>query len=180
MYSSCGHTHSPLDAIFTLLQEREIFASAIQSIRIDTYRIAVDLTAELKNQSEEAAKFSLPYCIACALLYKKVTLDEFTPDKLRDPEILALAQKIQVVEDAEATKAFPARHATVRIEMADGQVLKKIVQAANDAPQYESLKRKFVSLAVPAVDMNTALKIQASILKLERLENITALMQDLA
>ena len=91
-----------------------------------------------------------------------------------------MAKKIRVIEDVEATKAFPARHATIRIEFADGRKLEKKVQAANDTPQYESLKRKFVSLAVPAVDTATALKIQADVLNLEQLENITTLMQDLA
>ncbi|MHC1760118.1 MAG: MmgE/PrpD family protein [Negativicutes bacterium] len=180
MYSSCGHTHSPLDAIFSLMQEYEISVQAIRSIQIDTYRVSVELTGELKNQSEEEAKFSLPYCIACALLCGKITLDEFTPEKLASPEIIELARKIRVVEDVEATKAFPARHANIRIEFADGRVLEKKVQAANDTPQYESLKRKFVSLAVPAVDTVTALKIQTAVLNLERLDNIKTLMQDLA
>lgn len=180
MYSSCGHTHSPLDAIFSLMQENEISVQAIRSIQINTYRISVELTGELKNQGEEEAKFSLPYCIACALLYGKITLDEFTPEKLGCVEIIDLARKIRVVEDAEATKAFPARHASIRIEFMDGRVLEKKVRAANDAPQYESLKRKFVSLAVPAVDEATALKIQATALQLESVENINTLMRALA
>ena len=180
MYSSCGHTHSPLDATFSLLQENEISVPAIRNIRIDTYKTSVDLTGQLKNQTEEEAKFSLPYCIACALLYKSVTLEEFTPARLQDPELLALARKIHIVEDETATKAFPARHANVRIEFTDGRVLEKKVEGANDTPQYESLKNKFVSLAVPAVDAATALRIQEMVLNLEQMDDIASLMQELA
>lgn len=180
MYSSCGHTHSPLDATFSLLQENEISVPAIRDIRIDTYKTSVDLTGQLKNQTEEEAKFSLPYCIACALLYKSVTLAEFTPARLQDPTLLALARKIHIVEDESATKAFPARHANVRIEFADGRVLEKKVEGANDTPQYASLKNKFVSLAVPAVDAATALRIQEMVLDLEQMDNIAPLMQKLA
>ena len=180
MYSSCGHTHSPLDATFSLLQENEISVPAIRDIRIDTYKTSVDLTGQLKNQTEEEAKFSLPYCIACALLYKSVTLAEFTPARLQDPTLLALARKIHIVEDESATRAFPARHANVRIEFADGRVLEKKVEGANDTPQYASLKNKFVSLAVPAVDAATALRIQEMVLDLEQMDNIASLMQKLA
>ena len=114
------------------------------------------------------------------MLYKSVTLEEFTPARLQDPELLELARKIHIVEDEAATRAFPARHANVRIEFSDGRVLEKKVEGANDTPQYESLKNKFVSLAVPAVDAATALRIQAMVLNLEQLDNIASLMQELA
>ena len=54
------------------------------------------------------------------------------------------------------------------------------MEGANDAPQYESLKNKFVSLAVPAVDAATALRIQEMVLNLEQMTDIASLMQKLA
>jgi len=180
MYSSCGHTHSPLDAILSIMQENDISVQAIKEIQIDTYKTAVELTGQLKNQGEEEAKFSLPYCIACAILYRKVTLDEFAPDKLQDPVVLELARKVRVIEDAEATRAFPARHAIVRVEFEDGRVIEKKVQSANDTPQYESIKRKFLSLALPSVDTATAMEIQDIVMDLDKLELVKLLMVKLA
>ena len=57
MYSSCGHTHSPLDATFSLIQANEISAPDIRNIRIDTYKTSVDLTGQLKNQTETKLNF---------------------------------------------------------------------------------------------------------------------------
>ena len=41
------------------------------------------------------AKFSLQFTVATALLRGKVTLDSFTPAALEDPEILALASRVE-------------------------------------------------------------------------------------
>ncbi|WP_371377042.1 MmgE/PrpD family protein [Sporomusa aerivorans] len=177
MYSSCGHTHSPLDAIFSIMREQEISVEQIQAVEIATYRISVELTAQLKNGSDDEAKFSLPYCIACALLFHKVTLDEFTADILIDPRVIELARKIQVFEDPAATQAFPKRFAKVTITMQDGRRIDKQVTAANDIPQYDSLEQKFISLAVPGVDQQTAQEIKQLVLKMDELEDVSALIK---
>lgn len=176
MYSSCGHTHSPLDAVLALIKEYNLSAQRVKSVKIETYRTSVELTGRLKHSGEEEAKFSLPYCIACALLYHKVTLAEFTTDKLRDPELIDLAAKVRVVEDAEATKAFPKRLATVTIELNNGQSLQKKVSAADDTPQYDTLEQKFMSLATMNLAASTAEQIKETVLKIDQLDNISALM----
>ncbi|HWR39271.1 MAG TPA: MmgE/PrpD family protein [Patescibacteria group bacterium] len=177
MYSSCGHTHSPLDAIFAMMDEHEINVEKIKSVEVATYLVSVELTAKLKNSSEDEAKFSLPYCIACALLFHKVTLSEFGADKLQDQQIIDVAQKVRVIEDPEATKAFPQRFARVTITLQNGQIIEKQVAAANDVPQYDRIEEKFLSLAAPGVDHSTALKVKELVLNMDELENIRELLQ---
>lgn len=179
MYSSCGHTHSPLDAVLAIMDEHEIAAEKIKAVEVATYLTSVELTAKLKNGSEDEAKFSLPYCIACALLFHKVTLHEFAADKLQSRLITDLAQKVRVIEDPEATKAFPKRFAKVTITLQDGQIIEKQVTAANDVPQYDRIEEKFMSLAVPGIDYSTALKVKEMILKMDELEDISALLRHL-
>ncbi|EGO65686.1 MmgE/PrpD family protein [Acetonema longum] len=177
VYASCGHTNSPLDALFKLMGKQNIPLAAIRHIAVTTYKIAVDLTAGLKNENEEAAKFSLPYCLAVALIYKKVTLKEFTPDRLHDAEILTLARKITVMEDTVATAQFPKRRATIRIELDSGRVMEETVDDANDEPQYEALEDKFFSLAVSAIGSEAAGKTKEIILNIEKLDDLNLLMQ---
>jgi len=177
VYASCGHTNSPLDAVFKIVEKHDIPLQFIRRIQVGTYRIAVELTGQLKNNSEDEAKFSLPYCLAVALMHKKVTLKEFSPDKLNDPAILEIAKKIEVVEDQAATSAFPKRRATIRIELGNNRIIEESVNTSNDTPQYDALEEKFLSLAADCFDRPTAQRIRDVILDIEKLDNLNALMR---
>jgi 2-methylcitrate dehydratase PrpD len=177
MYSSCGHTHSPLDAVFKLMSEHDLAVQDIQQIVVETYQTSVALTGQLKNSNEDAAKFSLPYCIAAALVCKAVTLTEFTAEKLQDPVILNLAGKVRVIEDPEASNAFPQRHATVRVELNNKKVFEKKVAGADDAPRYDDIEKKFLSLAQTVIDSESAQKVMNMVLGLDDVADISTLMK---
>ena len=179
VYASCGHTNSPLDALFAIMKRHNVLPPSIKAVRIATYRTAVQLTGEFKNQTEEVAKFSLPYCVAVALLHNKVTLAEFAPGKLQDPEVVALARKVQVSEDAEATITFPCeRRADVAIEFYDGQVLEEKISFPLDTPDYKAVEEKFLSLAEMAIDTQRARSVADIVLNLEQCPGLDRLMEN--
>ena len=62
VYSSCGHTNSPLDVLFKLMAKYAINPKEIERIDVATYKVAFDLTSQLKTATEDEAKFSLPFC----------------------------------------------------------------------------------------------------------------------
>lgn len=176
MYSSCGHTHSPLDAIFIIMRKQEVHWTNIKKIIVRTYRTAVELTGQLKNANEGEAKFSLPYCMAVALVEKKVTLAEFSTEKLQDSQIVDLAHKVLVIEDPTATEIFPKRQAIVQIELNDGQVIEQKVASADDTPRYDAIAEKFLALATLQVDYQTALQIKEKVLNLEAMDHVEPLL----
>lgn len=178
VYASCGHTNSPLDLIFTILQEYDLSLQSIKQMKIKTYSIAVELTGQFKNNNEEEAKFSLPYCIAAALLYKKVTLEEFTPDKLSDPFIAEIATKIKIIEDPEATRMFPQeRRASIHIEMDNNQVITKKIILSNDTPDYGALEEKFMSLASACIERQIAQTVREMVLGIDKVDDLSRLMR---
>lgn len=177
VYASCGHTNSPLDAVFKIMEKHDIPLQSVRRIQVGTYRTAVELTGQLKNNNEDAAKFSLPYCLAVALIHKRVTLQEFLPDCLHDSTVMELAKKVEVVEDLIATGMFPKRRATIRIELDNNQVMEESVDTSNDTPQYDALEEKFLSLAAEWFDRPTAQRIRDAILDIEKADNLNALMR---
>ena len=71
-----------------------------------------------------AAKFSVPFCVAHALLYGSVGLDAFTDEKARDPLIIALASKVRY--EIDPANPYPDEYTGhVRIEFADGGQLEE-------------------------------------------------------
>mgnify|MGYP006306757301 CR=1 FL=1 len=71
----------------------------------------------------------MPYCIARALLDGEMTLAQFAPEKLTDPEVRDLMDKIEVEEN----QAFKARygesfHHRMVVHTADGETYEHAVE----------------------------------------------------
>lgn len=84
---------------------------AIASVKIGTYAFAIDVAADTRDKwtptSRETADHSLPYVLAVILTDGYLWLDHFTDERIRDPKLHALMQKIEVYEDPECTADYP-------------------------------------------------------------------------
>lgn len=147
VYASCGHTNSPLDLLFQMKKNYPIDYQDISRIDVQTYQISVGLTGTLKTSNEDQAKFSLPYCLAIALIYGVVSLEQFKPEVLANPEVLALGKKVFVTESAQATARFPKRQANMTITMKDGTQYSNQALDSSDEIEFETIEKKFLSAA---------------------------------
>src|SRR3989304_1527636 len=75
-----GHPPRPR-AIKTRLNPKP---TDIKKITVRVYSAALDLLQKVEPASPYAAKFSIPYCVATALLHGRVGLDDFTQEGIRD------------------------------------------------------------------------------------------------
>ena len=60
-----------------------------------------------RPETRETADHSIPYVVACALQFGTVEPAHFEDDVLRDPVLLDLMQRIEVVQDPECDAAWP-------------------------------------------------------------------------
>jgi 2-methylcitrate dehydratase PrpD len=172
-YASCGHTHSPLSALFEILEDGYIDLSEISQVDIWTYGVAAELVSALKTSSAEEAKFSLPFCIAVALETNRVSLSEFETEVLQNQEVLSLAKKVHVHEDHAANREFPEKRlARVRITFRDGSKVEKQVEQTRMYPSEQELKSKFESLASRATTKENMSRIWNRVSKLEQVDDM--------
>ena len=143
-----------------------------------TYRVAVDITSKLKAATEDEAKFSLPYCFAAQLMFGSVGLKQFAESIRKSPEVLALAKLVKVVEDPEATAAFPKRQATVEITLKDGTTFVEKRLGSSDDADLALVENKFES-AVAMMDKDVLKEIEQIVLHLEDYPNILPLVAQL-
>ena len=123
-YLAVGHSQSPITAA---LQLRSKFAPEdLAAVTIHTYRAS---WSEIGSEREkwhpttrETADHSLPFIIAAVLIDGRFSDEIFAPERLRDPRIHRLTDKISVLDDAELSRQFP-RLIPCRIELMtnDGQ-----------------------------------------------------------
>lgn len=83
----------------------------IAEIRVRTLATAIRLMAgdpeKWRPANRETADHSLPYTVAVALLHGNVAREHFDERFLRDPRLLALAQRVKVEHSEEAERRAP-------------------------------------------------------------------------
>ena len=131
-HASCGHTHSPIDAALAAARGRLTSIGDVARVQVHVSRNALDLLGQVSATTPYLAKFCLPFCIATALAGGRVDLEAFTQERLGDPAIRSLMERIELLEDPAFTASFPRKwQARVRIATVDGRVL----EAATDYPK---------------------------------------------
>ena len=183
MHASCGHTHSALDALQSLMRDENVAWDQVAGAEAEVYATALKLCGALNTETETQAKFSLPYCMACMLRFGQVTLAEFAPQTMQDPELLAFAARVQVRENEGFTRAYPAlRTEKVILRMKDGRVLSRQVDLPVGKPPYAFIEKKFFSLAGMGAALGLCEQIRDAVLSLpldETLEPLGAMIRRL-
>ena len=112
-YASCRYTHPSVEAAIHLRERCGIQAEDVESIDILTYSLAVSGHDHTEIPGSYSAKMSIPYSTAAGLIYGKAGLQEFSEEKVKDPEMLALAAKVHVSADEALSAAFPAEQTAI-------------------------------------------------------------------
>jgi 2-methylcitrate dehydratase PrpD len=95
-YPSCYHTHRALDGVFQMLGEHRLSDKDIAEIDVGTSERALRVLAFSEPATPYQAKFSMPHCIAAAVVDHQVTLDTFTSDKMEDRSIVEARKKVHL------------------------------------------------------------------------------------
>lgn len=134
-FASEGHSLSPITAALAL--SRQISADDIQSVTIHTYHFAWDVIGrepeKWRPTTREAADHSMPYVVAAALIDGKFDDGVFAPERLQDPKIRELMDRIAVKEDPEITRRVPSGQLPCRIEIVSKSGVRRT--ASTDYPR---------------------------------------------
>ena len=151
LHSCCRFNHGTLDAIDAIAARAALPApEQITHIDVRSYNLAAEL-ADKAPRNTLAAKFSVPFAVATRLVHGNSGMASFNWDAVRNPRVLALAQKVDVSEDPAMTRRLPLeRPAQVVITLTDGNSLtgEAGVNRGDDASPYtrDELRGKFMDL----------------------------------
>ena len=131
-HSACYFGLSAIEAVRALRSALPV-GEEVRAIRVSTYdrgvQMCADTEAKWNPHTRETADHSIPYVVAVALLHGTVEPGHYTPECMRDPQIGQLMQRVEVTEDPEYSRQFPARQTTrVEVETAGG------TRVAREAP----------------------------------------------
>jgi 2-methylcitrate dehydratase len=135
-------------------------------------------------QTRETADHSLPYLLAIALMDGDVTLASFSPERVSDPELRPLMQKMTVTLDP-ATKTLPPPRQPVRfkIELNDGTVIEETCEYPLGHPMNpagrDAVHEKFLKLTEPVLGGVASARLLSRLRELAVLPRLDDLMADL-
>ena len=186
-YACVGSNHTTLDAIREMQQERDFAAKDVKKIAVRGSQVTMDHVGwKYVPQGLTSAQLNLPYCIATWLIEGDCFVDQFTEDKVADPQRMALAEKVEVHHDRDITaKGAKFRHMVhVEAHLHDGTVMKRTVEAARGSEKKfaseAEIVGKFEKLAVKALPKSQVAELRDAILGLEKLQDASRLAQLLA
>ncbi len=121
------------------------------------------------------------YLLAVAMLDGRVDFQNSHDfERMHDPEVLRLKQRVELVADPELTKKFPAvRSAIVETVMVDGRRFDILVDRLPGAPynplSLQEVERKFYSLSAPVLGEERSRLALETTRQLENLPDIASL-----
>jgi len=183
-YPCCRGIHPAIDAALALAIDEGIRSSDIKEIVLSV----TDAHLSLLCQPEEAkraprspvdAQFSIPWGVASAIVKKRIGLEDFTEEAIRNPEVLAVTQKMRIEVDNSLHRPGP-EPTRVKVITTDGKTLTKVVEnplGSLERPMsFDDCARKFGDCAASLGSEKIA-KVIEMVRRLEQLEDIREIVQ---
>ena len=151
MHACCWYNHPVLDAVQDLLHREDFQGSDVGSIRVEAPPMASTM-ADPHPANMLSAKFSIPYAVAAAVVHGNTGVEAFYPERVADPLISGLAEKVEVHTDEKMDlRRYDYPTARVTVNLKDGRNLKQEVTAhrgdSRNPVTRDELQGKFLALA---------------------------------
>jgi 2-methylcitrate dehydratase PrpD len=173
-YPMCYCTHRPIDAMIALRAAHRLRAGDVRSIAVTISGRNATVLRNHDPRTGLAAKFSIEFAMAAALVEGRVTLGEVTDETVRRTDIRAVFEKVRIVLSAEEDpESGYAPFDEVAVELADGQVLRsepiRFARGAHEEPlSADELREKFDACLAAAGSALDARRLFDTLMELDR------------
>lgn len=155
-YAAEMMTQSAIQAAIDVVSENDIAVDEIDRIEARFHDYAFRKPSwdpkKLAPKDRETADHSFPYCIAVAMIDRACGPEQFTDEKLADPRLRALMERIELVSDPALSALLPETFATaVAVRLKSGRRAESLCRYPPGHPKNrlsdEAVAAKFRRLA---------------------------------
>lgn len=183
-YSTNGSCHATIDALLDLRESTRFRAENVESVQIRCSTATLEHVGwEYVPDSVTTAQMNLPYIASVAITDGDAFIDQFTPERIHDPALVALSRRVQVKADQEIDlRGDGFRHAThVTVQLDDGRVLRQSRDHAKGSARLplsnEDVIAKYFKLATKTVDRKQAQALHDLVYGLDELDDVEQLVR---
>ena len=182
VWPACGYTRATNEAIRGLREEHSLRAEDVEAITVVGGTGATQLLSEPLEQKRRPklaidGKFSIPFTSAVMMVKGNVTLRDYTDEGLRDPAVLAMAEKVSYRIDPNAKLPVGGYSSlsrpTVEIQMKNGKRLARTPDGVPGDPDHP------VSDALLEAKFRECVSFSAAKIPAENVEKAIGLIRDL-
>ena len=156
-HSSCMCAHAAIDATLSIVKRYDIGPQDVERIKIWGFREMTETFGQSYPENRIHATMSIPYLVAVAIADRQVLPLQLEETRLKDPQIAALQERMELFVDPElerlCPKYLPAR---VEIRTKGGAVYLEEVKVPKGDPDNplspEELRLKFRNLTADILD----------------------------
>lgn len=178
-HASCHATHSPIEAALAAMAAWGGSVDDIGAIRVHSSELALSAAGKTNPLSGLEGKFSIPYCVANALIRGETGTRMFTDEKVADQAVRSLMEKISVSRDP----AMIGLESRVEVETNTGTVYEKYSDILQETPPLETKRQrvmgKFNDLCEPLLGAKRAARVAGAVSAIEQVKNMRILTQEL-
>lgn len=186
MYPSCVSTHTSIDSMLKLCKDHDIKPEDVESVDGGVVYLTTKILIHNRPKTGLEGKFSLPYCLARAMLDRSVKLKDFSDTAVNEPAAQALLRKVTMrMEPAVSDKwrAGLPRPAIVTVKLNNGKSMsQRTDNPSGNAGNVERAKilEKFRDCAQALGNEKIVNQVEELVLGLDKLPDIRTLMRALS
>jgi 2-methylcitrate dehydratase PrpD len=181
-YCACQNAHAAIDAAYEIRKRAGFSPEKVEEIVIGTNKHGIFLMGAVYEPKDiTGAQFSLPFCVAMALVKGSNGFRDYTEEVLKDSQLLDLAGKVRLVEKQGMEEANGAQ---VQVRLKDGTLMSSEVVFAKGTVKNPmspaELEEKFHDLAstvLPGDQIEQIIKMVKQLDKLEDVASLAALLK---
>jgi 2-methylcitrate dehydratase PrpD len=164
-----------LDALQNILKRNRIRPDDLQQVLV---RVATNEAAIVNNR--EIPDISLQHLAAVMLMDGTVSFKSaHDVARMKDPAVLRIRSKVQLIPDEELEKRMPQRQATVEIVSNNGARVTEHVDAVRGTMENPMTREEVISkardLIAPVLGSSNTMKLVEAVFRLETVKTVTAL-----
>ena len=160
-----------------MLREHKFRAQDVEKVVVRVFSSGAEIT---NNRS--MPDISMQYMIAVMLLDGTASLEAaHDVARMKDPQVLEISRRVELIGDPELERALPSRQAIVDITLKDGRTLhshtRNVRGTVANPMTREEVGQKAFDLCAPVIGNDRARRLVEQIWNLEQVPNVLSLRE---
>lgn len=167
-YPSGSLSHPAQDVLLDLVREHDVRPEEVERIEVGVNSHVPNALIHTRPQTALEAKFSLQFQMAVGVVDRRAGLAQFTDERVRDPAVRALMERVHVYVDPEIEAlGYNEMRMKVAIYLRDGRVLAGRADMARGHPRKpmsrQDVSEKFLECAALVMPRHQAQRLLESL-----------------
>ena len=184
-YPSGSLSHPAQDLILDLVRQNDLHPEDIDHIDVGANSNVPNALIYPMPKTALEGKFSIPFCMAIAVIERKAGIAQFQDRKVRDKKVIEMMKRVTLLVDDELEKlGYDKVRARIRVKLKNGRVIEGRYDVARGHPEkpmsWSELGDKFRDCAELVLPEKNAEETIQLVGQVEELKNLRPLFNALA